>query len=149
MSDERKLCTFYVDGYFFGIDVFKIQEVIRYQEMTCIPLADERISGLINLRGQIVTAINMRNRLEFPLLPDNEKPTNVIVRTEDGAVSLLVDDIGDVIDITIDTFEPPPENLKGEIRAVLKEVCKLENKLLLILDIDQVLSLGQVELNDI
>ena len=112
MSDERKICTFYVAGYFFGIDVFKIQEVIRYQEMTYVPLADERISGLINLRGQIVTAINMRERLEFPLLQDNEKPTNVIVRTEDGAISLLVDDIGDVIDITIDTFESPPRKFK-------------------------------------
>ncbi|RUR18853.1 chemotaxis protein CheW [Legionella sp. km535] len=147
MSDERKLCTFYVDKYFFGIDVSRIQEVIRYQEMTIVPLADERISGLINLRGQIVTAINMRTRLEFPPLSEQVKPTNVIVRVEDGAVSFLVDDIGDVIDISLDHFEPLPENLKGEIRAVLKEVCKLDDELLLILDIDKVTSLGQVEQN--
>jgi purine-binding chemotaxis protein CheW len=139
---ERKICTFYLDNYFFGLDVSQIQEVIRYHEITAVPLADETISGLINLRGQIVTAIDMRKRLDFPMLQGEQKPTNIIVRTDDGAVSLWVDDIGDVIDLAGDTFEPPPENLGGEIRNVLKEVCKYENKLLLILDIGQVLTLN-------
>ncbi|MDR3501479.1 MAG: chemotaxis protein CheW [Legionella sp.] len=139
---ERKICTFYLDNYFFGLDVSQIQEVIRYHEITAVPLADETISGLINLRGQIVTAIDMRKRLDFPMLQEEQKPTNIIVRTDDGAVSLWVDDIGDVIDLAGDTFEPPPENLEGEIRNVLKEVCKYENKLLLILDIGQVLTLN-------
>lgn len=143
MSDTSKICTFYVHNYFFGIEVFKIQEVIRYQEMTHVPLTDSIICGLINLRGQIVTAVDMRKRLGFPELEKEVKPTNVIVRTEDGAASLLVDDIGDVIDISRDTFDAPPENLKGGIRTMLQEVCKLEDKLLLILDIDQVLSIGQ------
>ncbi|WP_133137771.1 chemotaxis protein CheW [Legionella rowbothamii] len=142
MTNERKICTFYLDNYFFGVDVFQIQEVIRYHEMTTVPLADQTISGLINLRGQIVTAIDMRKRLDFPMLEENQKPTNIIVRTDDGAVSLWVDDIGDVIDLSADTFESPPENLQGEIRTVLKEVCKFENKLLLILDIGQVLTLN-------
>jgi len=66
MTNERKICTFYLDNYFFGVDVFQIQEVIRYHEMTTVPLADQTISGLINLRGQIVTAIDMRKRLDFP-----------------------------------------------------------------------------------
>lgn len=139
---ERKICTFYLDNYFFGLDVSQIQEVIRYHEITAVPLADETISGLINLRGQIVTAIDMRKRLDFPMLQEGQKPTNIIVRTDDGAVSLWVDDIGDVIDLAGDTFELPPENLEGEIRNVLKEVCKYENKLLLILDIGQVLTLN-------
>ncbi|MFJ1269295.1 chemotaxis protein CheW [Legionella lytica] len=139
---ERKICTFYLDNYFFGLDVSQIQEVIRYHEITAVPLADETISGLINLRGQIVTAIDMRKRLDFPMLQEGQNSTNIIVRTDDGAVSLWVDDIGDVIDLAGDTFEPPPENLEGEIRNVLKEVCKYENKLLLILDIGQVLTLN-------
>lgn len=147
MTDECKICTFHVAEYFFGLDVSRIQEVIRYQEMTHIPLAHETISGLINMRGQIVTAINMRQRLGFSAMPENEKPLNIIVRTDDGAVSLLVDNIGDVIDIPRDTFEALPENLKGDIQQVLKEVCKLDNKLLLILDIEQVLNIGQEELS--
>lgn len=146
MDDTSKICTFYVHNYYFGVEVFKVQEVIRYQEMTQIPLADETISGLINLRGQIVTAIDMRKRLGFPDSQTEAKPTNVIVRTDDGAISLLVDDIGDVIDIAKDTFDRPPENLKGGIRMMVQEVCKLEDKLLLILDIDQVLSIGQEDL---
>lgn len=145
MSLERKVCTFYLDSYYFGIDVAKIQEVIRYQETTIVPLADSRISGLINLRGQIVTAINMRSRLEFPLNFDDWRPTNIIIRTDDGGVSLWVDDIGDVIDIPMENFESPPENLDGEIRKVLREVCKFENKLLLLLDIDQLLVLNHTE----
>ncbi len=146
MSDTSKICTFYVHNYFFGIEVSKIQEVIRYQEMTHVPLTDAIICGLINLRGQIVTAVDMRKRLGFPEIQEDVKPTNVIVRTEDGAVSLLVDDIGDVIDISRDIFDVPPENLKGGIRLMLQEVCKLEDKLLLILDIEQVLSIGQEDL---
>ena len=141
MTDDRKICTFYVDGYFFGIDVHDIQEVIRYQEMNAVPLADARISGLINMRGQIVTAIDMRKRFDFPVMPEGEKPNNIIVRTEDGAVSLLVDSIGDVINIACEQFETPPVNLKGEIRSMLREVCKFDAQLLLILDIEQVLNI--------
>lgn len=142
MSDERKICTFYVNNFFLGIDVFKIQEVIRYQEMTHVPLTNPTISGLINMRGQIVTAIDMRKRLEFPPAEDQDKPTNVIVRTDDGAVSLLVDAIGDVIDVSEDDFELPPENVKGNFQQILREVCQLNDQLLLILDIDQILKIG-------
>lgn len=142
MSDERKICTFYVNNFFLGIDVFKIQEVIRYQEMTHVPLTNPTISGLINMRGQIVTAIDMRKRLEFPPAEDQDKPTNVIVRTDDGAVSLLVDAIGDVIDVSEDDFELPPENVKGNFQQILREVCQLNDQLLLILDIDQILKMG-------
>lgn len=149
MSQSRLICTFYVDKFFFGIDVNKIQEVIRYQEMTYIPLTHHTISGLINMRGQIVTAIDMRKRLSFSELPEDEKPTNVIVQTDDGAVSLLVDNIGDVIDIPNESFEPPPENLNGAIRQVLKEVCQFDEQLLLILDIDQVLHLQEEEFDAI
>lgn len=145
MSNERKICTFYVNEHFFGIDVNDIQEVIRYQEMTLVPLANEIVSGLINLRGQIVTAIDMSVRLGFTRTVDYENLTNIIVRTEDSAVSLLVDAIGDVIDISNDFFEVPPENIKGGIRNVLKEICKLDDQLLLILDLKQVLIIEQEE----
>lgn len=145
MDETSKICTFFVNNYFFGIDVIKVQEVIRYQEMTQIPLADETISGLINLRGQIVMSLDMRKRLGFPAMQTELKPTNVIIRMNEGVVSLLVDDIGDVIDIPRNAFESPPENLKGSIRSMLKEVCKLEDKFLLILNIEQVFGVGQEE----
>ncbi len=139
---DRKICTFFVNDFYFGIDVYKIQEVIRFQEMTHVPLTSHIISGLINMRGQIVTAIDMRKRLDFTPSGSDEKPTNIIVRTEDGAVSLLVDSIGDVIDISPEQFELPPENVKGNFQQVLKEVCQLDKQLLLILDIEQLLKLN-------
>src|ERR1051326_2248414 len=109
MSDHRQFCTFVLDGLYFGVEVKKVQEVIRYQEMTRVPLAPAVVQGLINLRGQIVTAIDLRRRLELRDRSGDRAPMNVVVRTDDGAVSLLVDDIGDVIKVQTDTFEPPPE----------------------------------------
>src|SRR5271166_2165306 len=99
MADGHQYCTFYVDGHYFGIDVLKVQEIIRYQEMTRVPLAPPVVQGLINLRGQIVTAIDLRRRLEMKDRPADQLPLNVVVQTDDGAVSLLVDEIGDVLQL--------------------------------------------------
>src|SRR5215470_16261880 len=103
-----QLSTFFVADMFFGVDVLQVQEVLRFQHMTPVPQAPEVIEGLINLRGQIVTAIDMRRRLGLPPRTGCQNPTNLVVRNEDGAVSLLVDEIGDVLDVTADGFEPPP-----------------------------------------
>jgi purine-binding chemotaxis protein CheW len=139
MTGEQ-YCTFYLDGLFFGVEVRKVQEVIRYQEMTRVPLASPVISGLINLRGQIVTALDMRHRLELPPRAEGELPMNVVLRTDEGAVSLLVDVIGDVVEVDEATFEQPPETLDGVARELIKGAYKLEDSLLLILDSDRTLS---------
>jgi purine-binding chemotaxis protein CheW len=104
MIDSKQFCTFFLNGLFFGVEVLKVQEVIRYQEMTGVPLASRTIQGLINLRGQIVTAIDLRRRLELPPRTGDQLPMNVVVRTDDGAVSLLVDEIGEVVEIEHDNF---------------------------------------------
>ncbi|MBS2020709.1 MAG: chemotaxis protein CheW, partial [Deltaproteobacteria bacterium] len=96
LGESRQLCTFLIDGMLFGVDVTNVQEVIRYQEMTRVPLASSTVRGLINLRGQIVTAIDMRARLGLPPRADQALPMNVVASTGDGVVSLLVDEIGDV-----------------------------------------------------
>ena len=137
MSDSNQFSTFYVNGLFFGVEVLKVQEVIRYQEMTRVPLAPRMIEGLINLRGQIVTAIDLRRRLELPPRPEGQLPMNVVVRTDDGAVSLLVDEIGDVVEIQDDTYERPPETLNGVARELIQGVYKLKERLLLILDTEK------------
>src|SRR5208282_5950696 len=99
MAETRQLCTFYLGEQYFGLDVLKVQEIIRYQEMTRVPLAPPVVRGLINLRGQIVTAIDLRRRLEMNDRPKDQLPVNVVVHTDDGAVSLLVDEIGDVLSV--------------------------------------------------
>jgi purine-binding chemotaxis protein CheW len=134
MAAEAQFCTFYVAGHYFGLDVRKVQEVIRYQEMTRVPLAPKVVRGLINLRGQIVTAIDLRRRLELDDRPADELPVNVVVQTDDGAVSLLVDEIGDVMEVPETLFEGPPETLKGTVRELIRGAYKLPDRLLLILD---------------
>ena len=126
--------TFYVAELFFGIDVLRVQEVLGFQQMTRIPLAPEVIEGLINLRGQIVTAIDMRRCLQLPPRTREQTPTSMVVRTEDGAVSLLVDEIGDVLDVDASAYERAPENLAGSARDLIRGVYKLKDQLLLVLD---------------
>src|SRR4051794_23268078 len=107
--------------------------------MTRIPLAHPVVRGLINLRGQIVTAIDLRRRLELPDRPADILPVNVVVQTDDGPVSLLVDEIGDVLTVSESLFERPPETLRGRMREVIRGAYKLERRLLLQLAIDELL----------
>jgi purine-binding chemotaxis protein CheW len=137
----RQYCTFTLDGLLFGVEVSSVQEVIRFQEMTDVPLAHRVVSGLINLRGQIVTALDLRRRLELPERPSGERPMNIVVRTEDGAVSFLVDEIGDVVEVDESSFERPPETLRGNARTLIPGAYKLEGRLLLVLDTARAASL--------
>jgi purine-binding chemotaxis protein CheW len=143
MTSSQQFCTFYLGKQFFGVPVQHVQEVIRYQEMTRVPLVPESISGLINLRGQIVTAIDLRRCLGMPERQAGELPMNVVVRTSDGAVSLLVDEIGDVLELDTNTFERPPETLHGSIRTTIRGVYKLPGQLLLELDIVNALAAAE------
>jgi len=142
MAEPQQYCTFIVDNLFFGVEVLRVQEVIKYQDMTQIPLAPSTIKGLINLRGQIVTAIDLRQRLEMPERAEGQEPMNVVIRTDDGTVSLLVDEIGDVWELTDDTLEPPPPTIHGVAKELVIGVHKLEDQLLLVLDTDKVISLS-------
>jgi len=137
MEQPHQFCTFYLNKLFFGVELQKVQEVMRYLELTAIPLAPDVVSGLMNLRGQIVTAVDLRRRLELPNRPDGMLPMNVVIRSADGAVSLLVDEIGDVVEVDDDSFERPPETLQGKVREVILGVHKLENTLLHVLDTDK------------
>jgi len=142
MNDKKQLSTFFVDRLFFGVEVEKVQEVIRYQEMTRVPLAPPVIQGLINLRGQIVTAVDLRRRLCLSERAATDLPMNVVVRYDDGAVSLLVDEIGDVLEVDEETFEQPPDTLDNRARELIRGVYKLEGRLLHVLDAEKALNLS-------
>ncbi len=139
MNIGNQYCTFHLGDFLFGIEVQKIQEVIRYQEMTPVPLASPVVQGLINLRGQIVTAIDLRKRLELPPRTEDRLPMNVVIRTDDGPMSLLVDEIGDVLEMNPEDFERPPETLSGHARELIIGAYKLPNRLMLTLDTDKTL----------
>lgn len=134
--------TFFVADLFFGVDVLRVQELLRIQPMTRVPQAPDVIEGLINLRGQIVTAIDMRRRLQLPPRSGDHTSMNMVVRTDDGAVSLLVDEIGDVLDVDESTYERPPENLDPATRELIRGVYKLNDRLLLVLDTDRAVDLS-------
>ena len=140
MSGQHQFCTFYLGDLFFGIEVHKVQEVLRHQHMTEVPTSDSVIGGLINLRGQIVIAMDLRRRLGLPERSSSDSPMNVVVRCHDGAVSLLVDHIGDVVEVEDDTFECPPDTLAGEGRKLIQGVHKLKTELLHVLDAEKVLA---------
>jgi purine-binding chemotaxis protein CheW len=137
MAQTHQFCTFYLDKLMFGVELEKVQEVVRYLEITEIPLAPRVVSGLMNLRGQIVTGIDLRRRLELADRTDGAAPMNVVIRSADGAVSLLVDEIGDVVEVTDESFERPPETLQGKVREVILGVHKLERHLMHVLNTEK------------
>lgn len=136
-----QFATFFLDGLYFGVEVLCVQEVIRYQALTRVPLAPPVVEGLINLRGQIVTAIDLRRRLGLRPRAVDRLPMNVVVRTVDGAVSLLVDEIGDVVDVRDAAFEPTPATIKGRATDLIAGVYKLNGRLLLTLDVARTVTL--------
>jgi purine-binding chemotaxis protein CheW len=137
VANIQQFCTFFLKDQFFGVPVQQVQEVIRYQEMTRVPLMPQVIRGLINLRGQIVMAVDLRRRFGMEDRPESQLPMNVVVRSDDGAVSFLVDEIGDVLEVDEESFERPPETVQGQTRELVRGVYKLRERLMLVLDTER------------
>jgi purine-binding chemotaxis protein CheW len=134
MSASRQYCTFLVGDLLMGFDVLEVQEVLRGRELTPVPLAPPAIRGLINLRGQIVTAIDLRRRLSLPDRAAADLAMIVVVRLGDEVTAFLADKIGDVIEVDSDSFELPPETLAPVVQTLVIGVHKLPKQLLHILD---------------
>ncbi|MEH1838880.1 MAG: chemotaxis protein CheW [Nostoc sp.] len=147
---EQQICTFFLKGVYFGIDVQHVQEVIRPQPMTRVPLAPPDICGLINLRGQIITVIDLQRRLEMSQpqtqsttkLGDAAQGFNIVLCSDNEIVSLLVDDVGDVLEFAHNTFQPPPATLKGRMRQMLAGAYPLPEGFLLVLDGEKILDVN-------
>ena len=139
MADERLLCTFQVAGHLLGLDIAVVQEVLRHQEITRLPLASPSVRGIMNLRGHIVPAVDLRRCLELPAGDGEDHATIVVRGREDATASLLVDEIGDVIQVADATFERAPETLTGVARELIHGVFPLHDRLLLELDLGKVL----------
>jgi purine-binding chemotaxis protein CheW len=142
----RQFCTFFVGELFLGIEVTRIQEVLRDWMITPVPTANPAIRGLINLRGQIITAVDLRTRFQIPDRDRGDPPPTILVL--DGSEelqSLVVDRSGDVLEIEDECFEEPPDTLKSESRRLIQGAFKLEHSLLLVLDIDHVFDLDAAD----
>ncbi|WP_028050743.1 chemotaxis protein CheW [Cellulomonas sp. URHD0024] len=129
--------TFTLDGSLYGIDVVRVQEALRAQSRTRVPLAPATVAGLVNLRGQVVLTIDLRTCLGLESRPDVTEPMMVVVQVAGEVVSLLVDNIGDVIDVGPDSFETPPDTLDPTVRPLIRGAHKLDSGLLLVLDVDR------------
>jgi purine-binding chemotaxis protein CheW len=140
-SDLIQLATFFLGDELFGVDALRVQEIMTYQEITDVPLAPDYVRGLINLRGQIVTVIDLRRRLGFEKLENETTGMNLIVNSDEGLMSLLVDKIGNVLDVHADHLKPPPGTIRGIAVQYIQAVYQLEDELLIVLDLESILQL--------
>lgn len=134
--NTEQYSTFYVAGRMYGINVTKVQEIVKPMPMTAIPLAEDFVQGLINLRGQVATAIGLREL--FGLTDDSQNESmNVVCRCDGNLIALLVDEIGDVIEVSQSSYEVPPRTIPESIRKYMTGVYKLKDSLLSVIDIDR------------
>jgi purine-binding chemotaxis protein CheW len=134
---STRLVTFALAGRRYGIDVSVVQEVLRGLPLTRIPLAPRALAGLVNLRGQVLTAVDLREQLGLPVREDGIEPMLVVTHVDGEPVALLVDSIGAVVDVEAEQFERPPDTLVGPARELIHGVYKLADHLLLSLDVDK------------
>lgn len=132
-------CTFRLGDLYLGIDVIDVQEVLYHADVTWVPHAEPAVRGLINLRGQIATTIDLRTRLGLESVADDVRQTHVVVGHAGEAVSLLIDEVDDVLTVASDQFAPPPATLAGPARELIMGAYKLEHELLMVLDVRQAL----------
>ena len=134
MANELQICTFRIDRLSFGIDVRSVKGVTSHPRMTRVPLAPSAVQGLTSFRGEVIAGLNLRPCLGLEAGRPERPWSSVILKTTMGPVSLLVDEIGDVVTIQDDRLEPPPETLPAELREITKNVCEQDGKLLLLLN---------------
>ena len=137
---SARMITFELDGRLFGVGVEAVQEVLRGQTRTRIPLAPRALAGLINLRGQVLTALDLREQLDLPPREGDVEPMLVVVRVSGEPIALLVDAIGSVVEVDPEQFEVPPDTLTGPSRDLIRGAYKLDGRLLLALDVDRALA---------
>ncbi len=141
-QSERQLCTFRVGDLLLGLDVLSVQEVLYHSDVTQVPHSPSAVTGLINLRGQIATTIDLHVRFDVAERRESRSgPVHVVVRHRGEPVSLLVDEIGDVITVDGEIYEPPPETVSLRTRQLISGAYKLTDELLLTLDIEQAIAL--------
>ena len=139
--NPRLLSSFVVDDGLFGIDVTHVQEVIRTPAITAVPLADPAVRGLVNLRGQVVTVLDLRTQLGLPTAAE-PGPVTVVVRHADDIIGLVADGAGDVVEVDEDDHDPRPDTLTGPPARLISGTCRLPGRLLLVLDVEQAVRVG-------
>lgn len=139
-SDELEIVSFHLDGALLGIPIAQVEEVNHQLDLTPVPHAPACVRGVVNLRGDVVTVIDLRAALGLPPAALTRKSRNIVVRWRGERIGILVDRIGDVLRIGGGEITPPPANAAGIERRFFAGVCKLEGSLLPILDTEAILA---------
>ncbi len=139
-GDELEFATFYVGNILLGLDIQQIEEINRQLAMTAAPHAPHFVRGVVNLRGEVATVVDLRAILGMPPVEITDQSRNVVVNSRGERIGLLVDRIGDVVRAVTADIEPPPANVSGVDGRFFKGVCKLEKELLVILDVEEALA---------
>lgn len=134
MSVPTDFVTFYLGGHYFGINASNVLELNRNLDVTPVPKSQKSIRGIMNLRGQLVPAIDMYERLNVQRHSELPEAISIILQSDNFLVALLVDDVGEILSLNHDTFEPPPSNFSVTFRELVFGAHKLSDRLLLILD---------------
>lgn len=142
-GDNRTYISFYVAGQLLGIPIEKVQEVLVVQNICHVPLASKSIAGLINLRGQIVTSIDLRERLNLPKREENGDVMNIVVHDGDELFSLMADSVGDVLEVRRDSYEASPPTLDPCWRKCCEGVHRLKKGLMVIIGVSLLLDFEQ------
>jgi len=137
--EDLEFSTFYVGGALCGINILNIQEINKHFEITKVPQAPDYIEGILNLRGRIVTIIDLGKKIGLAPVNKDKDNRNIIVNSEDEHIGLLVDAISDVVLARREDIEPPPSNIGGVKGKYFQGVLKTETQLVGILDINEVL----------
>ncbi len=145
MSEERRhdYVTVTIMDQLFGIPVLSVRDVLGPQRLTHIPLAPPEVEGALNLRGRIVTAINVRRRLGLPALEDDNEGMHVVVEYDGEPYSLLIDSVGEVMSLPPESYERNPATLDSRWQQVSSGIYRLDGKLLVVLEVDRLLELRQ------
>jgi purine-binding chemotaxis protein CheW len=137
----KQISTFFVHGHLYGLDVFNVQEVTKFIPMTKVPLSPAYVEGLLNLRGQIATAISLRDLFGHPKNDEKDDLMNVICKDDQLLISLLVDQIGDVIEVNCDDYRPTPDTIPENISRFMEGVYKMPDSLICILNFKQMVKI--------
>ena len=139
-TDMLKLCTFYIGDHQFGVDILKVLEINKNQSITTVPRSHDFIVGVMNLRGRIVTVIDLSKKLGLSFTAPGRQNRTIIVHSQEEYIGLRVDRIGDVVPARTDKVEPPPVNIDGVLGKFTEGVLKSDGNLIAILDVEAVLA---------
>ena len=139
MNNSLELSTFYVGDALYGMDILRVQEINRLMDFTKVPQSPEYVMGIMNLRGQIVTVIDLSKKLGLSETELKDESRNIIVNDQGEYIGLLVDRISDVVRTDTDKIEPPPSNMGGVQGKFLQGVFKMDKNLIGILNVEELL----------